>query len=104
MGMERTVTFSGSTPSWEAIRTRLSAVGVPVSIRMIDGLPAFPDEEPEGNWQELRVSAPSGMITLRQTPGQIAVVVWGNADENLQRESDLVVQACTAAAHGILPV
>jgi len=93
--MEHVVEFSGSPPSWPTIQERLKSAGITAAIRMIDGLPAFPDEVPEEGWRELRISTPSGMMTLRLQPGRLAVVVWGNADENLQKEWDAVVQACS---------
>ena len=75
MGMERIVTFPGETPSWEAIMREANAAGIVFTVRMIDGLPAFPDEIPEENWNEVRVSASAGKITLRRQPHQLAVVV-----------------------------
>jgi hypothetical protein len=100
MGMERIVTLAGPAPTWLTIQRELTTIGLPVSIRMIDGLPAFPDEVPEDGWKELRVSTPGGMITLKQQLGQMAITVWGNADEQLQREWEQLAQACAAAANG----
>jgi hypothetical protein len=98
MGMERVIAFSGRAPAWEAIQKELGAAGLPVVVRMIDGLPAFPDEVPAEGWREVRISTPAGMMTLRQQPGGIAVVVWENADEQLLREWEKVVEACMNAA------
>jgi hypothetical protein len=100
MGMERLVTFSGAEPSWSSIRARLAAAGSTPQMRMIDNMPAFPDEEPEGSWTELRVSLGGGMVTLRREPGRIRVVVWGNADAGLQRDQETVAQACSDAGGG----
>ena len=86
MGMERVVTFPGTEPTWPAVRDRITAVGGNVQMRMIDNMPAFPDEEPEVGWRELRVSLGVGMLTLRREPGRIRVVVWGNADEAMRRD------------------
>lgn len=56
MGMDRTVRFPcGTIPSWDLIRTQLARLGLDSPLRMIDGLPAFPDEAPEPGWRELRV-------------------------------------------------
>src|SRR5262245_48531339 len=54
MGMERTVQVEGQGPDWSTIRSRIAASGFALQMRMIDNMPAFPDEEPEPNWQELR--------------------------------------------------
>jgi hypothetical protein len=67
---------------------------------MIDNLPAFPDEEPEPGWRELRVSLGGGMLTLRREPGRWSVVVWGNADEALRRDQDLLARVCAEAGGG----
>ena len=99
MGMERVIEFSGTTPSWHAIQRETTAIGLTLSIRMIDGLPAFPDEVPDDGWKEVRVSTPSGMISLRQQPGRLAIVVWGNADENLRHEWEQLASAVATAAN-----
>ena len=93
MGMERVINFAAGPPTWEAIQREASAAGLPISLRMIDGLPAFPDEVPAPDWRELRVGAPSGMMTLRRHPDRLEVVVWGNADEKLRHEWEQLV-AC----------
>ncbi len=100
MGMELTVTFSSGTPSWEAIQTRWKQAGIPITIRMIDGLPAFPDEIPSDEWNEVRVSTPAGMHTLRRAKDQISLIVWGNADPELIRHWQISAWACAAAGKG----
>ena len=100
MGMERIVTFTGPPPSWASILKEIP--GMTVTIRMIDGLPAFPDEMPEDGWKELRVSTPGGMLTLRQEPGRLKIVAWGNADEELRQQWDAIARACVAATKGTL--
>lgn len=100
MGMERVVSFPGAEPSWPAVRERLTAAGLSVQMRMIDNMPALPDEEPEAGWRELRVSLGAGMVTLRREPGRLRVVVWGNADEALRRDQDALARACAEAGDG----
>ncbi len=100
MGMERIITYSDAAPSWQAIKQEATAGGLTLVVRMIDNLPAFPDEVPEDGWKELRVGVSSGMITLRQQPGRMSLVVWGNADNALQADSDRLAQACARAANG----
>jgi hypothetical protein len=94
MGMERTIVLTGSVPSWNQIQKRLLEQGIPSALRMIDGLPAFPDEVPEDGWRELRISTPSGMMTLRLQDAQLSIVVWGNADDNLTKEWEIVTAIC----------
>ena len=80
-------------PEWIAIRDSLASVGEQAIVRMIDGLPAFPDEIPEASWQELRLTMNGGMVSLKRTGDEILCVVWGNADEALLRSW----QACAKA-------
>jgi hypothetical protein len=97
MGQERIVRFESEPPSWEAIRAELTRQGIPCQLRMIDGLPAFPDDSPESGWRELRIGFDSGMVTLRRAPQQLTCVMWGNADEALLQSCESLVAACTAA-------
>ena len=60
MGIERIVVFPAGTPGWSIIRDQLVAAGSSPSMRMIDGMPAFPDETPEPTWSELRISFGAG--------------------------------------------
>ena len=96
MGMDRTILYpANSLPSWEAIREQLHRVGEAGTIRMIDGLPAFPDESPEPGWKEIRVGLSAGMVTLRAGSDRLVSVVWGNADAALRAAWD---KLCWAAA------
>jgi hypothetical protein len=92
MGMERVVPVAGEI-SWPAIRDRLLAAGVVAQMRMVDNMPAFPDEEPPADWRELRVSLGHGMITLRREAQAIRIIVWGNADEATQRDQEMLGSA-----------
>lgn len=98
--MTLTVSFPAATPDWPTIRRVLNDAGLPVTMRMIDGELAFPDEEPPTGWSELRIGTPSGMVSLRREGAGIACVVWGNADAALQRSWRAVADACAAAGGG----
>jgi hypothetical protein len=101
MGTQRTVRFvAGGAPTWDAVRGRLGRLGVPVTVKMIDGLPAFPDEVPEPGWHDLRVGTPNGMISLRSGPDSLTCVIWGNAADALRVDWDAVCWACAAAGAG----
>jgi hypothetical protein len=103
MGLDRIVRFpSADTPTWEAVRQELSRLGENVSLRMIDGLPAFPDEQPEPGWKELRLGLAGGMVTLRRGPGALTCVIWGSCDPTLQQSWNKVVWACAAAGSGMI--
>lgn len=96
MGMERTITFSDEPPTWPSIVAKLTAAGHAVQMRMIDNMPAFPDEEPDLGWRELRVSLGAGMITLRHDANQIRVIVWGNADGATLAHQEAIANACSS--------
>ena len=101
MGQDRTVHFpAGGVPSWGAVKGQLARVGEPAPLRMIDGLPAFPDEAPADDWRELRVAAGGNMVTLRRAGDSLTCVVWGNADPALLAAFGRVVWACAEAGGG----
>ena len=103
MGLDRTIRFpGGATPIWEAIQAQLLRVGEPGQLRMIDGLPAFPDEIPTGDWKELRVATSGGMVTIHRGPGILACVIWGNADPSLETSWRKVIWSCAAAGAGVV--
>ena len=103
MGLDRSIHFAaGNVPSWDAIRTSLIELGFEASLRMIDNLPAFPDETPEATWQELRVGFASGMVTLRRGSVRISCIVWGNADEGLRKAWNGLSWACAVASSGTI--
>ena len=89
MGMQQQVVLQGQLPSWATVRDTLREhFGMVPEMRMIDGEIALPDQEPPDHWQELRVAAGdgSGMVTLKHSGNdQIDLVVWSNADLNLQQ-------------------
>jgi hypothetical protein len=101
MGLERKVTYPAhTTPPWDAIQTKLSHVGISFSLRMIDGLPAFPDELPGESWSELRLATCEGMMTIRRDTGQLTCVIWGNAGPDLEADWHKLIWACSAAGNG----
>lgn len=103
MGLDRTVRFpAGQPPAWGAIKTHLLRVGEPGTLRMIDGLPAFPDESPDSEWRELRVAAGGAMVTVRRAGDALTCVVWSNADAQLLAARDRVAWACAAAGAGLV--
>lgn len=101
MGMDRTIRFSsGEPPPWNTIRDQLRRVGEEATIRMIDGMPAFPDETPDPSWRELRIGTAAGMVTVRHRHDSLSCVVWGSADSALIAAWHKVIWACAAAGPG----
>lgn len=95
MGMTSSVTFAGNPPEWSSVRGRLVSLGHVPQMRMIDGMPAFPDEEPPEGWREIRVSFGAGMVTIRAEGTTWSFIVWGNADEATLAHRDLLARACS---------
>jgi hypothetical protein len=103
MGLDRTIRFpGGQPPSWEAIRAQLARVGESAPLRMIDGMPAFPDETPDPAWRELRIGTAAGMVTIRRGTDFLTCVIWGNADAALAAAWNKVIWACAAASQGTI--
>jgi len=103
MGLDRTIRFSTvETPSWEAIQTELARVGETPLLRMIDGLPAFPDEIPESGWKELRLGMTAGMVTIRRGLGLLTCMIWGNGDDALRVAWSKVIWACATAGSALI--
>lgn len=92
----------GTAPSWPAVRERLARHGLPMPMRMIDGQPAFPDEEPPEGWRELRVAAADGMITIWREAGRVVFVTWGNAGPALRRAVNGLAWAFADAGPGLV--
>jgi hypothetical protein len=99
--MDQTVTFDARpAPAWPAVRDLLGRLGYPLQVRMIDGQLAFPDEEPPGEWNELRVGAPEGMVTLRRHAAGVTLVTFGNADVGLRQAWNALTWAFAEAGGG----
>ena len=99
--MQRTIHFpTDSRPTWESVRSAFQTLAEVPIVRMIDNLPAFPDEIPEPGWRELRIGLSGGMVTVRATPAGWDCVIWGNADPLLARSWDIACWAIAAAGQG----
>ena len=98
--MQKAIRFPDAEPTWPAVMAALRESGEQPILRMIDGEPAFPDEEPAAGWKELRVSVTGGMVTVRRGPGGWQCVVWGNADDALLKGWDACCRAVARAGHG----
>lgn len=97
MGIQSAIRFpSDSVPSWDMIRTKIAETGDPPRLRMIDGMPAFPDEVPESSWKELRIGLEGTMATLRRDGEVIALVTWGSADPALEAARNRIRKALTS--------
>jgi hypothetical protein len=71
---------------------RLADSGLPSTVMMVDNQLHAPGAA-VGNWQDVRLRTPAGMVTLKRRPDGIAVIVFGNADDALQRAQRLIADA-----------
>lgn len=85
-------------PGWSGVLGELRAAGLEPVVKMVDGLPAFPDEQPADDCSEVRLGFPAGMVTLARTPGGVRCVVWGTADAELLAVRDACAGAVRRAA------
>src|SRR5262245_11306561 len=103
MGQERVVRFpNGLVPPWPQVGELLTRCGFPITMRMIDGQLAFPDEQPPDSWTELRVGTPQGMVTLRHESDGVRLVTWGNADAAMLQAWNAVTWAIAQAGGGLV--
>lgn len=102
MGVQRVVVLPNGEPTFAAVAAKWAESDEPVVVRMIDGLPAFPDEVPADDWRDVRVSVSSGMITIRRQPSGWACVVWGSADSALLAARDRLCEAIATVGDGTI--
>ena len=103
MGLQRTISFeTDSRPSWESVHSAFGTIGERPVVRMIDNLPAFPDEVPEPGWRELRISLSGGMVTIRTTPLGWDCVIWGTGEPGLMRSWNSACWAIATAGHATI--
>ncbi len=101
LGIERTIRPAATTIlSWPRLVERLAALGEVPVVRMIDGLPAFPDEVPADEWQELRLSLAGGMVTIRWAGADFRCVTWGTSDDALRQSWDKLCFAIATVVEG----
>lgn len=100
MGVQRLVTFAAGEPAWPAVAAKLAEAGEVPPIRMIDGLPAFPDEQPADGWREVRLGFAAGMVTVARSPGGWRVTVWGTDDPALLRVQEVTAGAIASSGGG----
>lgn len=80
MGMQ--VSVPGGSPRLVAQAAKEQGL----ALRMVDNLPAFPDEAVPEEFQEVRLAGPAGMISVRSGPPGLTLVVWGNAEDALRQD------------------
>lgn len=93
MGIERTIYQPQQPFDWLKLVQRLKDEGEVPVLRMLDGMPAFPDEIPNDDWQELRIGLRGGMVTVRKLPDSFKLVTWGSPDADYQQSANRLYEA-----------
>lgn len=102
MGVQRLVTFPAGEPTWPAVAEKLAELGESPPVRMIDGLPAFPGEQPADGWREVRLGFAAGMVTIARGPAGWRFTVWGTDDPALLRAQAACAWAAAGAGSGLV--
>ncbi len=97
MGMTTHI-ITAAPVTWPTIMATLQAQGIAVQMRLIDGQPAFPHEQPAETWRELRVASNGRMVTILRKERSIDLVCWGNADEEALKFRDALAAAFAATS------
>jgi hypothetical protein len=100
MGLQQSVEMPGGFPAWADFQHACTTAGLPIRVRMIDGLPAFPDEMPPESWQDVRIGTAGGMITLRRSATGVDIVTWGNAECTLQDDIRTLISILSQSPQG----
>ncbi|HJZ83858.1 MAG TPA: hypothetical protein VKN99_01755 [Polyangia bacterium] len=98
MGLEIVVPRP-NPPALPLLLERLAAAGLPSMIVMIDGALAAPGAGApavSADWRDLRLRTPAGTATLLRRPDGVAVVVFGNADAQLQAAQRTIAETLAA--------
>lgn len=92
MGVEQIVPVQGPVPL-APVLDRLAAAGCPCTVLMIDGGLWPPGRPVPDGWREARLKTPAGMVTLARRPDGIALVVFGNAGDELRAAQAAIARA-----------
>ena len=83
MGLELVVAGGAARPLGSLVES-LAAAGVAATIIMIDGGLVAPGAPLPAAWRDVRLRAAEGTVTVARRGADLAVVVFGNADEALR--------------------
>jgi hypothetical protein len=94
MGLEIVVPEEpGQEVVLEDVVGRLANAGITAMVVMLDGQLVAPGAPLAAGWRDARLRTPAGTVTLARRPGQVAVVIFGNADEALRKAQKDVAAA-----------
>jgi hypothetical protein len=91
MGVEVVVPRQGPC-ALGPVLDHLAAAGCACVVLMIDGALWPPGRPYPDAWREARLKTPAGMVTLARRPDGIALLVFGNAADDL-RAAQLTIAA-----------
>jgi hypothetical protein len=91
MGME--VVVPCERVDFPALLGALAAGGHTGMVAMVDGALVLPTAPVPDGWRDVRLRFAPGMITLARRPGGVAIVVFGNAGDDLRRLQEAIAAA-----------
>ena len=96
MGLEERIACT-DLPPLERVLSALAADGYPSMIVMVDGALVMPKAAPPTHWRDVRLRTPDGTVSIVRHEGAVAAVIFGNADERLQKAQARVLSALRLA-------
>lgn len=91
MGLQVIVPRPGPV-SLAALVERLAGAGLASTVAMVDNVLQGPGATPPPTWRDVRLRTPAGVVALRRVPNGVAVVVFGNASDQLQAAQRTVAE------------
>lgn len=72
----------------------------PWQLRLIDGLPAFPDEAVPEEFREIRLALDGGMVTVVVEESGLKLVTWSAIDPPFRQAVDRLAAGLASAGSG----
>lgn len=93
--------------TWSIVNLgKIDAAGVisglkdPWQLRLVDGLPAFPNEAVPEEFREIRLALNSGMVTIITEEFGLKLVTWSSIDQPFRQAVDRLAEGLASAGQG----
>jgi hypothetical protein len=96
MGMTWTVMHRGKIDTASVI----AGLQDPWQLRLVDGLPAFPNESVPEEFQEIRLALNGCMVTLIAGESGLKLVTWSSIDPMFKQAVDRLAEGLASAGDG----
>lgn len=82
----------------------LSSIPDDWKLRLVDGLPAFPDETVPSNFQEVRLALSGQMVTVVSEPYGFRLVTWSSVSSEFQIAVNRLAEKLVCKAGGSVEI